>query len=228
MNYELLKVNTEDNHVAVRLVERVGEFHHARIDEVVTLLLQNVCHAEAELQFGYELEVTQIDIATETNLKVAVSRLQTKSLMLLGGKIDRRSYTGNDIRTEVIISRSGKLYVERYRDDGATQVLRTVATTDLFAKEDMTLSEIERWDKTKCQQTVNLQFCQHSHIEARVIVVDICIPLLTRIGIDKPIITHLQVLHLQAELEAIVQSAIVQIRTMLHLAWLSRGGQGTQ
>ena len=70
------------------------------------------------------------------------------------------------------------------------------------------------------------QLAQHAYREAWVIVVHVAVPLLARLRVDVSVVTQLQILHVEPEEEPIVQSPLIQIGAVLHLALLCHKAQG--
>ena len=222
----LLEVERQDNHVAVASVDGLCVLHQRAVDEVATVLLDDIEQAEAKLQFGDELEERQVDVASHAHLKVEVEGLEPQGIVFAGREVHHRIDAGYEVRAEVVVARGGELQVDGYGDVGALEDLRTVGTAFLLVIDSMLLPEVNRGRKAKGQVIVQPKGSQHADREAGAVVVNLGIPLLARLGVDISVVLQLDVLHVESEQEAIVKLPLVDVRAVLHLALLCRKAQG--
>ena len=198
----------------------LSELVEGGVDKVGAVLLDNVQKTEAEFQLGIQLEVRQIDITTHTNLDITIERLQPECFVLTGREVDSGIKTGNEVRTEIVITRSGKLYVDGNRQITAFDVLRGIALADLLVESYMLLAKMDGGCHTKGKMIIQAHLAQDTNGKAGGIIIYLGIPLLS-LGCYKPIVVQLQILHVESEEESIVQLAHIQVRAVHHLTRLS-------
>ena len=90
----------------------------------------------------------------------------------------------------------------------------------------MFLTEMNRGRSAKRQVFVQFEFAQHTHRKARTVVVNLSIPLLSRLRVYVSVILNLYVLHMQTKQEAIMKPPLIYIRAVLHFAFLCQKTQG--
>ena len=137
--------------------------------------------------------------------------------------VDGRRGAGYEVGAEVVVARGCKLHVERHEQVGALEHLGGVAARRLLVEPDAALAEAHGGGEAQGEVLVQSQLAQHAHGEARAVGVDVGVPLLTRRGVDEPVVLHLHVLNLHAKEEAPVEAAIVEIGPVLNLAGLGVG-----
>ena len=116
-------VITADGEDEAEAVQALGELQQCGVGEVVALMDQNVAQPEAEAQFGNEFEVGEIDVTACCKFDVAVQRLGAQGHVLACGEVYGRCRTYGEIRSEVVVARSGNLQGYGHREIGGFQVL---------------------------------------------------------------------------------------------------------
>lgn len=201
-------------------------FQQSAVDEVASIFINDVKQAKAELKFWYELKERQIDVAPHADLQIEVERLEPQRIMLAGGKVHHRIYAGNEVGTEVIVSRGSKLQVDGHRDISALEDLRAVGSAPLLMIDTMLLPEVDCGREAKRKVFVQAEVAKDTYREARAVAVNLCIPLLASLWVDVAVVLQLHILHVQAKQEAIMKLPLVDIRAVLHLSLLCREAQG--
>jgi hypothetical protein len=125
-------------------------------------------------------------------------------------KVNHRIKTGYEVRTEIVVTWSGKLYIDGQRQIAALYILGCVSTTYLLMEDKVLLSEVYGGRETQGKVSVETQLTQHTNRETGVIVVDVCIPLFTLRGYI-PIVTKFQILNMKTQEEPIMQLTIIQV-----------------
>ena len=207
-------------------VDGLSVFQQGTVDEVASVLLDDVEQAEAELNLRNELEERQINVATHADLKIEVERLEPQGIVLAGCEVHHRIEAGYEIGAEVVVARRGELHVDGYGDVSALEHLRTVGTALLLVIDGMLLPEMDGRRQAQRHVLVQPQVSKHAHRETRAEIVNLGVPLLARLGVDVAVVLHFHVLHVQAKKKAIVESPLVDVRAVLHLALLRRKSQG--
>ena len=203
-------------------VDSICELHQRTVNKVAAVSLNDVEQAKAELQLRIELEERQIDVATHADFQIDVKRLESQGIMLSGSKVNHWIKSSNEIWPEIIESRCSKLHVERHGNIRTLEHLSAVGTGSLFVIDSVFLPEMNRRRKTEREVFVQAKGTNHTYREARAIVIDFRVPLFAGIRVDEAIVLQLDVLHVQAKEEAIMQLPLVDVRAVLHLALLSR------
>ena len=220
----LLEVNSQGYHLGVGVIDGVGVLHQRPVDEVGAFLFQDVEESEGKLQFGYQLEERQIDVAAQAYLEEAVEGFSGDGTVLVVREVYGRRSTRYKVGTEVVVSRSCHLHGDGYGDIGRLQHLCGVPARVLLVKPDALLSEIHRRGGAQGKVVGQTQFAQYADGESGIVAVDVGIPLFTRSRVDESVVFQFHVLHLEAEEESPVQASHIQIGSVLYLALLSGGG----
>ena len=207
-------------------IDSLGVLQQSAVDKVASVFLDDVEQAEAELQLRDKLEVRQVYVAPHADLEIDIERLEAQGIVLAGCEVDHRIDACDDVRAEVIVARRSELQVERHRNVCALEDLCTVCPTLLLVIDGVLLSEMDCWRKAERQVLVDLEGTKHTDRKAWAVVVYLCIPLLARCRVDVAIVLQLDVLHVQAQEEAIMKPPLVDIRAILHLALLCHKAQG--
>ena len=197
-------------------VDGSGVFEQRAVDEVATVLLDDIQQAKAELEFGNELEVRQIDVAAHSDFEVDVEGLESQGIVLAGCEVHHRIDAGYEIGAKVVVARRSKLQVNGNRDVGALEDLSAVGSALLLVVDGMLLSEMDGRRKAQGQVFVQAEVAQHAYGEARTVVVYLRIPLFTRLRVDVAIVLELEVLHMKTKQEPIVKLPLVDVRAVLH------------
>ena len=129
-------------------INALGELVESGVDKVGAVLLDNVQKAETEFKLGIQLEVRQINVATHADLYVTIKRFHPQRTMLTSRKVDSGVKTCYQIRTEIVVTRSSKLYIEGKGKITALDVLGSIATTYLLVKHYVFLAEMDCGSKT--------------------------------------------------------------------------------
>lgn len=216
----LLEIKAEGDHLGPGTVQGVGVLYQGGIDEVATILLEEVGKSEAELDLGDELEVAQIHVAAHTYLQTAVHGIHAKGMVLACGKVDAWGYAGHEIGTEIVVARRCKLQVEGKGYLCALDDCSGVATAYLLMKPSTLLAKVKGGGETQGEVLVETQFGQHTYVEARAIVVDVAVPLLAGLGIDMAVVGELEVLHMEAQEKTIVKVTHVEVGAVHHTTLL--------
>ena len=175
----LLEIEDEGDHFGGGAVDGLGIFQEGSIDEVGAVVSEDVTQAEAELQFGNELEIREVDIATHTYFDVTVETFGEQGTVLAGGEVDGGRYADGRIGTEIVVARRSYLEVNGNSEIGRFEVLRRVAPRDLFMEHGVLLPEMNGRLQAQAKGLVKTQFAEHTHGEAGLVVVDLGVPLLT-------------------------------------------------
>ena len=221
-----LKVERQDYHVAAATIDIIRVLHQRIVNEVAPVLVDDIQQAKAELYLRDKLEERQVKVAPKADLQIEVERLEPQGIMLADSKVDHGIDAGNEIGAEVVVSRSGKLHVDRHRDVGALEHLRTVRTASLLVIDRVLLPEVDAGQQTQREILVQAKVAKHTNRKPGAVVVNLSIPLLARLGVDEPIVLQLDVLHVKAKKEAIVKLPLVDVRAVLHLRLLRCQAQG--
>lgn len=221
----LLEIEGEDNHGGAAAVEAVGVLHQGLVDEVAAVVDNDVAEAEAELQLGNQLEVAEVDVAAKTDLEIAVETLGEQGVVLAGGEVYAGRGAEADVGPEVVVAGRCHLQQQGQRDVGGFDVLCGIATAELLMEDDMLLTKMQGGLQTQTKSLVQTQLAHDTHGEARLEVIDLGEPLLAGGGVDVAVVGQLHVHHVQADEEAIVQEAVIQIRTVLDTGLLRCGRQ---
>ena len=75
--------------------------------------VETVDESIAELQFGAQLEIRQIEVAAQTKFEEHVVTLQLYVVVVLARKVYHGVYYGNEIRTRVVESGGTEQQIER-------------------------------------------------------------------------------------------------------------------
>ena len=75
---------------------------------------------------------------------------------------------------------------------------------------------------------VQPELSEHAHREAGAVVVDLSIPLFAGLRVDVSVVLQFDVLHMQAQQEAIVKFPLVDVRAVLHLTLLCCEAKGKE
>lgn len=185
-------------------IDTASVLEQSTVDKVATILVNDIQEAKTELELRDELKVRQIDVTAHTYLQVNVERLKAQRIMLACSKIHRRADTSNEIGTEVIVARCGKLQVNRERDIGTLEHLRAVGTTPLLMIDSMLLSEMYSRRKAQGKMIVQAEITKHTYREPRAVVIYLGIPLFARLRVNVAIVLQLEILQMKAKEETIV------------------------
>ena len=117
--------------------------------------------------------------------------------MLAGREVNSGIKTGYEVRAEIVVTGSGKLYVNGERKITTLDVLSGIALTYLLVKHYVLLSEMDSGRKTQGKVGVETQLAQYSDCEAWIVVVRLGIPLLP-FGGYLAIVAQLQILHVES------------------------------
>lgn len=198
------------------------------VDEVASVLLKDVQQAEAELKFGVELEERQIHVTAHPDLQIEVEGFKSQDVVLASRKVNHRIDTRQDVGTEIVVTWSCHLKVDRNSDIGTLEDLRPLFARPLLMIDSMLLPEVDSGRKEQRQMVVQAIGAKHTNREAWAVVVNLRIPLLARLRVDVAIILQLHILHMEAQEEAIVEAPLVDIRAVLYLARLCQKDQGKE
>lgn len=216
----LLEIKAEGDHLGPGTVQGVGVLYQRSINEVATILLEEVGESEAELDLGDEFEVAQIHVAAHTYFQTAVHGIHAKGMVLACGEVDAWGYAGHEIGTEIVVARRSKLQVEGKGYLCALDDRCGVATAYLLMKPSTLLAKVKGGGETQGEVLVETQFGQHAYVEARAIVVDVAVPLLAGLGIDMAIVGELNILHMEAQEKTIVKVTHVEVGAVHHTTLL--------
>lgn len=203
-------------------IDGLRVFQQSAVDEVAAVLLDDVEQSEAELDFGDELEERQVEVTPEAYFQVEVEGTEPQGFVLAGCEIDHRVDAGNEVGTEVVVAWSCELHINGHGDVGALERLRTVGSAALLVIDGMFLSEVDCRQHTQREMIVQAKVAKHTHRETRAVVVNLGIPLLARLGVDVAVVLQLNVLHVEAKMEAIVETPLVDVGAVLHLGFLCK------
>ena len=203
-------------------VDTAGMFQQSAIDEVAAVAMDDIKQAETELELRDKFEEGKVDVATHTDFKIKVERLKSQGIVLAGSKIDHRIDATNEVRAEVVVARRCKLNVKGRRDVCVLEYLSCLISTQLLMIHSMLLSEVDCRREPQREIVVHTQFAEHTDSEAGTVVVNLCIPLLTRLRVNVAIVLQLHILEVHAEQETVMEATLVNIRTVLHLAFLCK------
>ena len=207
-------------------IDAVGMLQQSSIDKVVAVLLDNVHQTETELEFRNKLEEREVEVASHTDFQIKVERFEPQSIVLASREVDHRIDTSNEVGAEIVIAWRSELHVNRHRDIGALEHLRRLLASYLLMIDGMFLSEVDTRRKTQGEVVVQAKVAKHANRKARAEVVNLRIPLLARLRVDVAIVLQLHVLQVHTQEEAIVEASLVDVRAILHPAFLCYGTQG--
>lgn len=124
----LFKIEGKGYHLAPCLVNRFRHLYQSVIKQIRSILGKYVKQTKTKLQLWNEFEEGQVEVTSHTHLHVAVEHVEAERAVLLIRQIERWCQTRDEVRTEVIVARSGHLNVQGKGDQGALNVLRSVAS----------------------------------------------------------------------------------------------------
>ena len=189
-----------------------------------TLTLMQPLYAGGRINAGNKLAEAGIKAA---ELKHKVKRFYQNRPLLLNCQIEHWTYACNDIRTIVVEALSRELDVERQRYISCLDRLPRYLTAVLFAENNIVLPEVHCRDCAQREMVAQTQVGKHTHAEPWVILRNIGKPGLTVLG-NKTIVREFHILHMHAHKKAVVQTAVIDIRFVLHLTFLSHRAQRQQ
>ena len=221
-----LEIERKHHHVGRGAIHALREDELRGVAQVAAVLLQDVAQAEAEFQFGYELEEGQVEVAPQAHLDGHVEGLRAQLGLLGRREVVHGHHARHDVGAVVVETRGTDLQVEGQGHVGRAKVLRVGLARGRVAKGDVFRAEMERRDEAQAQIGVHLPFAQHAHAEPEAHAVLHGQPLRSRGGIDVAVVLQAQALVVNAHGEAIVEAPLVDERLVLHLALLGAGRKG--
>ena len=120
----LFEIKRQDKHAHGGAVDALREDKLRGVGKVGSVLVEHIAQAEAEFQFGNELEERHVEVAAQTRFDHEIKRLCTKFRLLVAHEVVHRLHAGNDIRAEVVEALSAELKVHRQADVAGFHVLR--------------------------------------------------------------------------------------------------------
>ena len=207
-------------------VEALGKLQQGGVGEVIAIMNENIAQAETEAQLRDELEVRKVEVAAGGHLEIAVQRLRAQCHVLAGREVDGGCYADGEVGAEVVVARCGDFQRNGYGEVGRFEVLGRVAAAELFVEDDVLLPEVNGrlQAQTKVFRQTNL--AEHADDEARLVVIDVRVPLFIGSRVYVAIVLQFQVHHIHADEETVVQETVVQIGTVLDAWFLGGDGRG--
>ena len=151
--------------------------------------------------------------------------MREQLLLLSHCKVHHRSYACKHVGTVIIESLCRIFDINWNRQICRFDILLHLSTAVLLAKVYHLVAKMHRRDKAQCHILRQAQFAQHSHREAGVICCNISKPrFLRRLlwSMYISIIGKLQILHMQPKKKAIMPATHINIRAILHFAFLRK------
>ena len=221
----LLEIEGEDNHLGSTTIHAAGEFEEGFIGEIGAVMVDDVTESEAELKFWNELEIRKIEVTASTDFHVTVKGMREEGIVLAHGEVYRRCQVGDDVWTEVVVTRSRDFQAYGHRDAGGFDALCAVTSSGLFVEPDALLPKVNSGLNAQAEGGVQAYFSEYTHSKARHVTIHVCVPLLSCGGVDVTVVLELDIHHVHADEETIMQEALIQIGSVHDDWFLSTGGQ---
>ena len=226
-NNNLFKIKRQSNHLARNPVDRLRELQVVGIEQVIALLFEHVERAERELQLGDKLEKGQIEVTTKAHLNHEIEFPKQQLLLFFHCKIPHRAHTGSHVWTVVIEALGCKFHMDGNCNICRFHRLFRRLATLLFTETDNVLSKVHCWNCAQRHIGVQPKVGKHANTETRIVGCNIGKPALA-VLCNKAIVHKLHILHVRTDEEAIVQTAEIDIRLVLHLTLLRHRKQRQQ
>lgn len=171
----LLEIEGENNHLGMRLADRLSVGNHVFVTQLVDMVLvQAVGQAIEELQFGSQLEEGEIEIASRSYLDEEVRPFEFEVIVLFVAEVNHGIDAGNHVGTMVIKPRPGKDEVHGGGEIGGLHVLFLLAYLALrvhiiiIMERDVARAKVHGGGNTQLEMGVEAQLAEHSHLESRI------------------------------------------------------------
>ena len=166
----LFEIKSEYHHVACDFAYRLGEIFHCRVVlKVGAVLFENVAKSEAEFDFGAELKVGQIEVATEANSEHGIGGSELKLLAALFRHVEHTHNATHQIGTAVMVAQSGVFQVERHHHIGRLYILSARSSHGVVcvAESHNLVAKLHTRRQTQVEVAVETQVGENAHGESR-------------------------------------------------------------
>jgi len=219
---DLLKIECDDDHLRLSLVDGVCEDELIGVGEVVSLLVDDVGEPIGELDFRDELEERPVEITAESRFQIAVEAVEQQVFLFFHGQVVHRIHTHHGIRTVVVEPLAGDFQVDRQGDIGGLHVLDFRSVVEVVDELHVLRPEMHGRNDAQREVVVQAVFRQHAHAESRLVVGCVGIPVVA-VLIHESVVHELDVLEMDTGEESVVELPLVNIRTVHHLTLLGVG-----
>ncbi len=191
--YYLFEIEGKDYHLrgcfgqGLRELEALGVF-----DKIRPVVLQHIGESEAELYFGIELEIRQIEIASETYRQEKIGGFEFKDVVAFLPDIECRHNAAENIGARIAVAESRVFQFDGRDNIGRFDILALGLAAVQLEHTYVAAAEVHAGKKSEREIVAEPQIQQAVDTEARLIVGLVETPFFTRLG-DEAIVCQTQI-----------------------------------